>query len=182
MSSAIHIKSLELAILITLSLVSDTREYKIKNTITLGISTIGLITNLILYGLEGLIFSLAGWLIPVVLLFIFFALRMLGAGDIKLFAAVGAIMGWKFSVYSIIYSFIAGGIIALIIMLVRKNAIKRLRYFIHYIKNCLLTLSLQDYSDFKNHSAEDKFRFSYAAAPGILLQAVILLAGIGGGF
>jgi prepilin peptidase CpaA len=160
----------EVLILITISLISDIKTFKIKNLLILTFIVIGMITNLLLYGITGVALSILGFLIPILMLFILFVLRMLGAGDIKLFAAVGAIVGWKFTFFSILYSFLFGGCIGLIYLFIRKNAMKRFKYFFEYLVNCFLTLKLQDYSHFENKRDTDKFRFSYAIVPGVLTQ------------
>lgn len=63
--------------------------------------------------MEGIKCSVIGVIVPVVILFILFLLRFLGAGDIKLFSAVGAFTG--ISILKIIlYAFISGGVISII--------------------------------------------------------------------
>lgn len=162
-----------LILLLVLSLISDIRTYKIKNIITLPFTVAGLVVNCILYGTNGLKLSVIGWLVAVLMLFMLYALRMLGAGDVKLFGAVGAIMGYAFTVDSILYSFIFGGIIGVFYLIARKNAAKRLKYLLTYLKSCFLSFRLLDYSDFKDKGRGDSFRFSYAALPGTLLQLII---------
>lgn len=171
------IQAVEILALLLASVISDIKTYKIKNVITLSFALAGLVTNYFIYGVDGLLFSLAGWCTAVAVLFILFALRMLGAGDIKLFAAVGAIAGYKFVIYSSSYSFLLGGLMGVGFLFIRRNAPERIKYFLAYLKNCILTLKLSDYSDFSNKAAKDKFRFSYAAAAGISTQLVITLLG-----
>jgi prepilin peptidase CpaA len=97
---------------------------------------------------------------------------MLGAGDIKLFCAIGAIMGAKFALWSIAFSFIAGGFIGAIIMIFRKNALLRFKCLLNYIKTCFLTLSLSPYGDFDGNSAGAKFPYACAAALGAAIAGV----------
>lgn len=117
-------------------------------------------------GLKGGAMAIVGMLIPILILLPLFALRMLGAGDIKLFASVGAIMGSRFVLNAMIYSFLSGGLMALLLMILRKNGRERLRHLATYMKTCFLTLSLQPYTDFNDKSDGAKFRFSYAIACG----------------
>lgn len=162
----------ELLLLVLISLISDIKTFKIKNLIIVIFMTAGLATNLITSGLAGLADSLLAAVIPITLLIIFYMARMLGAGDIKLFCAIGAIAGVRFVMYAMAYSFIAGGIIACIIMLVSKSFRKRGRYLTCYLKTCFLTHSLQPYTDFKDKSDGAKFRFSYAVACGTAIALI----------
>lgn len=172
---SIILKYCELALLLILALISDIKTYKIKNNIVYPFILIGLITNLYLDGLDGLTSSFKGIIIPIALLILLFILRMLGAGDIKLFSAIGSIMGLEFVTYTIIYSFIAGGVMALSTIIIRKNGIKRLVYLFQYIKSCFLTMSALPYTDFEDKSDGAKFRFAFAVVGGVGINLCILL-------
>jgi prepilin peptidase CpaA len=82
---------------------------------------LGLIINAYMYGFQGLKSSLFGIAVPVVLLFVLFYLKLIGAGDIKLFSAIGALMGYKFILYAMTYSFIFAGILSLFRLLQNKS-------------------------------------------------------------
>jgi Flp pilus assembly protein, protease CpaA len=169
----IYIKYVELTGLILAAIISDIRTYKIKNAIVIFFITAGLATNLITAGVHGLSVSIAATVLPVPILFVLFALKMLGAGDIKLFCAIGSIIGIPFILHSMAYSFLCGGVMALIIMLVNKNFRERGRYLAAYIKACFLTRSLQSYADFNNKRDGAFFHFTYAIACGVLLAIMV---------
>lgn len=159
----------QLILLVVMALISDIRTYKIKNAILVIFLMAGFMTNAIANGLSGLAGSLLAAALPIPLLLIFFALRMLGAGDIKLFCAIGAIAGVRFMLYAMAYSFIAGGIIACSIMLANKSFRARGRYLACYLRTCFLTCSLQPYTDFGDKNDKARFRFSYAIACGVVV-------------
>ena len=119
--------------------------------------------------------SILAAVLPAIILFALFALTMLGAGDIKLFCAAGSIAGVVFILYGMAYSFLAGGAIAIALMIIRGNFRQRAKYLLSYLKTCLLTLSIKPYSDFDNKDDGAKFRFSYAIACGIALQMLFTL-------
>lgn len=173
----ITVLTTEILVLLSISLICDIKTYKINNVITISFALIGAATNFFLKGSGGLVYSLLGWCVPVGVLFILFALRMLGAGDIKLFGAIGAVMGYKFALYSIMYSFLFGGVIAVAILITRKNSKERLKHLRLYLKSCFLSFRLLDYTDFEDKSRNDKFHFSYAVLLGTLLQLIIMLQG-----
>lgn len=164
----ISIKYFVLVLLLLLALISDIKTYKISNKITFPFIAFGLIINLYLGSIRGIAASAAGILIPVLLLVFLFALHMLGAGDIKLFCAIGSICGKEFVLYSIACSFLMGGIIALVIMCCRKNGQYRLRYLLEYLKGCWLTFSLLPYSEFTDKTDGAKFHFAWAIVLGTL--------------
>ena len=70
-------------------------------------------------GLGGIKDSLLGLFLGVVLLILPFALGGMGAGDVKLLAAVGALNGPSFVLYTFLYGAIAGGILAVFYALLR---------------------------------------------------------------
>lgn len=163
------IKLVEIAALVMLALINDIKSCKIKNSITFPFIFIGLATNFFLDGLKGVTQSLLAAVFPVAALIILYALRMLGAGDIKLFSAIGAVMGLDFVLYTMAYSFISGGIIALALIAVRKNGRQRLLHLLSYIRSCFLTFSLQPYENFEDKTRGGTFRFSYAVGCGTLV-------------
>lgn len=177
MLKIIYIFYAEVLALIILASVSDFRTYKISNSINYFFILLGTLSNLVFYGLRGLRSSVGGIIVPLIVLLLLYALRMLGAGDIKLFCAIGAIAGVKFVLYSIAFSVISGGIIALAIMLFRKNAVKRFAYFTTYLKSCLLSAAILPYSDFEDKSDGGKMHFSYAVACGTSILIAAKLTG-----
>jgi prepilin peptidase CpaA len=169
-----YIQLIEIAMLLLLSLVSDIKIYKIKNFITFPIIGLGLITNFFLEGFLGLSNSLAACLLPLPVLMILYMTSMLGAGDIKLFCAIGSVMGIDFIIYCMIFSFLCGGIIALTLMIIRKNARQRLSYLFGYIKTCLSTYSFHPYTAFEDKDDGAKFHFSYAIVFGAIISLIVL--------
>jgi prepilin peptidase CpaA len=162
----IIVKCIEGAILLFIALISDVKSYKIKNKVTVTFMALGLITNFCYAKYKGLIGSLLGVVVPLVLLIILYALRMLGAGDIKLFCALGAIFGVEHIIEIMAYSFLAGGVIAFFFMLMRRNAKERFRHLFNYFKAVFLTFSFMEYTEFEDKKDKGKFRFAYAVFAG----------------
>ncbi len=166
------LKYAQLFVLVSMALVSDLKTGKIKNRLTVSFMALGLATNLLMDGVAGIRDSLAGWLAPMLLLFVLYALRMMGAGDIKLFSAVGAIMGLQFSLWTMAFSFLCGGVMALIVMVSRKKAAVRMRSFFTYLKSCLLGLTLLPYDTQTESKDGGTFPFAAAIAAGALAAVV----------
>ncbi len=168
-----------LAFLLTAAVFQDMRSYKVRNITAASGAAAGLLVNLILDGPKGLLLSIIAAFIPFILLIALFALKMLGAGDIKLFCAVGAIMGVRFILIAMVISFLSGGIIAIFLMLIRSNSLQRLRHLAEYLKTCFFTQSFHTYTDFNNKNDGSKFHFSIAIASGCIITALYCVTGTG---
>jgi prepilin peptidase CpaA len=66
--------------------------------------------------------------------FVLYALRAMGAGDVKLMAAVGAVVGWPNWFGIFILTSILGGIMALILVVMRKR-LKKTLFNVGFILN-----------------------------------------------
>ncbi len=82
-----------LALALVGAAITDVRSSKIPNFITFPLALIGLSIHGTMNGLEGLLFSAKGLGLGFGLLLIFYMLGGMGAGDVKLLGAVGAIIG-----------------------------------------------------------------------------------------
>lgn len=146
-----------------LSNIQDYKAYKIRNPLILVFLGIGfglhLITHDILQWAMGMV-------IPMVL-FPLFALRMLGAGDIKALCAVGGLLGARLSGYAVVFSILSSGIFAVFVMLARKNAKVRFQKLFQYLKNCYLARRIAAYTD--EWETDGVFRFSYGITMGIVV-------------
>ena len=98
----------------------DLARRKIPNWLTFGLMGLGLVMGFIAGGLEGLADSLQGLLLGGALLFIPFLLGGMGAGDVKLLAAIGALKGSSFVLRAFLYGALAGGALALGALLVGR--------------------------------------------------------------
>ncbi len=152
-------------IVLSMSLFTDLKDNKIKNIVVYPFMLIGFILNIINNGITGGLSSIYGILIPILLLMILFIMGALGAGDIKLFSAIGAIKGDSFIIKTMVASFLCGGILAIIFMLFRKNGRERLVYLITYIGLIFLTGDIIPYTNKSNNKA-NKFPFALAIFSG----------------
>jgi prepilin peptidase CpaA len=96
-----------------LGCVTDLRTRKLPNVLTFGAAAGAFGFHLANGGFAGLGWSAAGWLVGTALFFPLFALRGLGAGDVKMLAALGAWLGPAQAVWLAAFSAIAGGVFAL---------------------------------------------------------------------
>lgn len=127
-----------LFIYISVAAFFDKKEFRIPNWLSIVGVLNGLCYHLIIEGLHGLPNYLGGMIIPLFCLGILFRFRMLGAGDIKLFAVVGSFLG-KDVIWIIIYSMFINGIFAFFVLYKEKAFIQRFQYFRGYVRNLFLT-------------------------------------------
>jgi prepilin peptidase CpaA len=94
--------------------VTDFWKRKIYNWLTLPAILLGLILNTWAKGLPGLGDGFLGLLLGGGVFMILGLLGMMRGGDIKLAAAMGALIGWKLMISALYYSALIGGVFALI--------------------------------------------------------------------
>ncbi|MFC7063860.1 A24 family peptidase [Halobacillus seohaensis] len=110
-----------LTIVLIICFITDIRSRKIYNVITLPAVLLGLIIHTIINGWQGLLFSGSGLLVGGGLLFILFVFGAMGAGDVKLLAAIGSLMGTNFVFYTFIYAALIGGLVAFVLLFRKKK-------------------------------------------------------------
>lgn len=99
--------------------ITDLRTQRIPNALTFGGAIAALAYYAITAGASGLFLSTLGWAAGVLLFIVPFALGGMGAGDVKLLAALGAWLGPADALWIALYSGIAGGVLALFVGLGR---------------------------------------------------------------
>lgn len=117
-----------LIVAVSVAVYTDVRDGKIYNALTVPCAAAGLLLSAVSGGWEGLVQSLLGIALGFGL-FLFSSLfgRILGGGDIKLLMAIGAIQGARFLVMTIIFMAIAGGVLAILVALWRRDCLASLR-------------------------------------------------------
>jgi prepilin peptidase CpaA len=97
--------------------VYDIRTARIPNVLTFGAAAAGVVYHSATGGQGGLLGSTSGWIVGVLLFIPVFLLGGMGAGDVKLLAALGAWLGPWQSVWVALFSGIAGGALAVVVAL-----------------------------------------------------------------
>lgn len=97
----------------------DLRRRRIPNWLTFGAAIAGLVYRTYVGGAAGLTDAATGWFVGAALFFLPFALGGLGAGDVKLLAALGAWFGFSDAIWLALYTGVVGGVIALVVALFR---------------------------------------------------------------
>ena len=112
--------ALVLAVLV--ATVTDLRSRRIPNWLTVSTLLVGFALNaLIAYPspLEGVWLAAKGFALAFGLNLVMYALHMTGAGDVKLLAAIGALVGSSDFLAVFLLTALIGGVLAIILMLVK---------------------------------------------------------------
>ena len=94
--------------------VVDARTRRIPNVLSFSAMIAGLVLNTMYFGPQGLASSLGGLLAAGAILVPAFAAGGIGAGDVKMMAAVGALLGTQLAIAGLGLGMIFGGIIMLV--------------------------------------------------------------------
>lgn len=121
----------------------DVRTMRIPNLLTGPAILAGFGLNAACYGSDGFAASLAGFALAVALLFTPFALGGVGAGDVKMMGAVGALLGPRLLLPSLMVGMILGGVIAAIQLASSARLGEKLGDTWHMFANAFLMRSLE---------------------------------------
>lgn len=119
---AMNPRSMILFTLLSVAAVIDYRSYRIPNWLTFSGAAIGLLYSAFNPGLtnHGLLWSLAGLGIGFIVMLPMYALRIMGAGDVKLMAMVGSLLGYNEILPAVLCTLLAGGAAAIVCALYRR--------------------------------------------------------------
>src|SRR5512144_805881 len=95
----------------------DVRYRRIPNKLVFATLCAGISLNLVFRGWHGLASSLEGMAVAFGMMFMLHAIGTMGAGDVKLFAAVGSIVGISHVLQTLVIVAIMGGVLAVIKMI-----------------------------------------------------------------
>jgi prepilin peptidase CpaA len=101
----------------------DVRYRRIPNAFVLAALAAGVTLNGIFGGLQGVAASLGGGILAFVLMFTLHIFGAMGAGDVKLFAAIGAVTGAALVVPTFLVVVLTGGLLA-VVSIVRAGTVK----------------------------------------------------------
>ena len=119
-----HFETIFLLSIATIGAIYDWRLRKIPNWLTLGSLLIIFLFETVHSGLSGFINSLLGLLVGLGLLFIPYIAGGMGAGDVKLLGALGAIVGYKEIILICFYTTVCGLVLGIIWLIFNPGRLK----------------------------------------------------------
>jgi prepilin peptidase CpaA len=161
----------------SIAAVTDWHNFTIRNAITLPLMVTGIIYHALIADGLGIFESVAAACLMAAILFVPYAMGVMGGGDLKLLAAVGAWLGIRLTFYVLIASSIIQGVYALA-LLMRPGQLRRtlLNFQLMYYK--LRTLGAHLGPDERIESIvgkEDRRRRAIPFGVMIALGVVIVL-------
>ncbi len=156
-------------VMLLIATITDVTKRKIYNWLTFPAFFVGIVLNVVMSGGKGLLFSLEGIAVGSIWVLLVILRSATGMGDLKLFLAVGAIMGPKFTLWTLLCSAIAGGVMGVFYAL-RRGVLG------HTVKNALLGVhvlaTVQSPDSLKSMASESKAG-KMPSAPSIAVGAAI---------
>lgn len=144
------------------AVIMDLRRNRIPNWLTFGTLFIALSLQFTFLGSDGLLGGLAGAGTGLVLLLPFFLLGGMGAGDVKMMAAIGAFIGVQSVMWAAAFSLCLAGIYAVSLVTYRGE-------WMNFFQRYLVTVKVKSYvPPAKESIAHQRFPFALAIAGGTL--------------
>ena len=147
--------------------VIDLRTRRIPNILTATLAAIGIGLAAAGFGRVGLGASVLGCLLGLAFMLPGHIFGATGAGDVKLLAAAGALLGPTDTIYAFLYTAIAGGALALVVAVARR----RLSHTLASAKG-LVSGSEQVRTEIESTSSDNRFAYAPAIAIGVVLVAL----------
>ena len=119
--------------LLIVAAITDLKQHKIYNWTTYPGILLAFCLSIALQGPEGLKASLLGFLICGVSMVVCFALFDIGGGDVKLIAMMGAFLGMMDGIQAMLWTFILGSVMGMVILIWKFGAIHLIKKTAHHV-------------------------------------------------
>jgi len=154
----------------------DLRTFRLPNWLTVGGALAGLVWSLLPGGVSPL-HALGGLGLGLVALLPLWLLRVMGAGDVKLMAMVGAFLGAPEVLMAVLLSFIAGGVVALGFAVWRRATGQMLVNVRDAVFMNAMAIAAGQRLDFASTPSIGKFPYGVAITAGTLACIAVLHLG-----
>lgn len=111
----------------------DLRYHRIDNWITFPFACLAIALHAFLFGWQGAYLATIGLVLGLLLLLPFYIYGGMAAGDVKLMAAVGAMVGLHSIFWTVMYSLLVGALMALTLLIAKHELVPGLRHMCRQI-------------------------------------------------
>lgn len=152
---------------------TDITRHRLPNAIVLALVVLGFYSNILGAGALGMLWAFIGGLVGLLCFLPFYKARAMAAGDVKLMAAVGTVLGPWLSLQAVLATLIAGGVLGVLVVL-RSG---RVRLFLARYRLMGQTLMATGKWVYQPANAQDpgQLRFAYSAAIAAGTLAVVII-------
>jgi prepilin peptidase CpaA len=150
-----------------LAVVIDLRTRRIPNALTGSLAVIGLGLAAAQLGTVGIGGAIVGFLLGFAFMLPGNVFGATGAGDVKLFAAAGAVLGPATTVRAFMFTAIAGGVLALVVALRRRRLAQTIS-----LTARLVTDGKSAVPTIESPASDNRFAYAPAIAIGVLMAAL----------
>ena len=133
-----YLSHLVLLVLIVISSYTDLKFRKIYNRHTIPSLLVGMFLATLVNFPGGLWNAILASLVAFTVFFVMFALGIMGGGDVKLVAAVGALIGYPCILDALFWGIMCGGVYAILSLLKRKALVSTLKQIFIFIWNLFI--------------------------------------------
>lgn len=160
-TSSVLFSGVLLGTLLTIAVISDLRERRVSNALNLGVLSMGVVASVAVLGArQGMLQVCAGVGVALVIWFPMFALRLMGAGDVKLMAASAAWLGWQGTLVASLATGIFGGLLGAFWLLRSHGAVSAMHTVATAVRAPWI-MKLRPYE------ARDRVPYALAIAAGV---------------
>ncbi len=164
------LKIILVLILTGLSAYSDYKTVKIRNTITVPFMILGLIIGAINGEFAT---SIVGVILPFIIFFIPWRMRLIGAGDVKEFMAIGSVLGFRLFVNTLFPIFVMQLILWIIVSKFSIKTIRgRFKFLFSKIKFLTHTGTILHEDEFKQEDMHT-IKLAYGIMIGFIIGVII---------
>lgn len=155
---------------------TDLRRHRIPNALTFGGAIAGIVLHTWFTGMAGFIHAVSGLAVGLAILLPLYLMGGMSAGDVKLLAAVGSLLGPQTTLWAGAYTLITGGISGLLILCKRRGLWRLLRRYGTTLKILCVTGMVIHTGPQPDEPAAARFPYAVAIALGTLAALSLPLA------
>lgn len=153
---------------------TDIQRHCIPNILSLGGIVLGLGFQIWAFGVDGLLIGMGGFGVGLLILLPFYAFGGMGAGDVKLMAAVGTFLGPFNALLAAACTLMAGGVLGLIVLLIRRGGMASLHRYGSTLHCLVVTGQFSYIPPAADEAAATRFPYALAILTGTVIALWIV--------
>lgn len=144
---------------------TDWKYARIPNNLVVAGASVGIFGHLLMESWPGLFFALQGLAVGFVVLLLLYFFGAVAAGDVKLFGAMGALVGTVFTISTLFYAVFYACAIGIVLIILRGELLESLKKTAFLVLNFFMVGKCKVFQDYKEKGSF-RFPFMYAVLPG----------------